>query len=220
MQQQTPWQKLLMIMICVCAWLGVALQFVTAVPNIMQTGKTWSVAVLQVCSYFTILTNTLVAVTTTLALLLPRSDTGRWCAKPETITAITVYIVVVGLIYNIVLRPISHFEGWAALGNELVHSVVPLLYILYWLTCATKGSIRWSSAVRWLLYPFLYLIYTFLHGRISNWYPYPFVDVTRIGYGGFWVNSFYMLLLFVALNIILIALDKRIAKARNKKLVT
>lgn len=214
MQQRTSGHRFMMWLIVICAWAGIVLQLVTNVPLWMQNGKPLSESLVKFFSYFTILTNLLVAVTTTFALFLPYSNIGRLCNKPGTITAITVYIVVVGLVYNVVLRPLYHPQGWAKVADELVHSVVPVLYLFYWLLFATKGNIKWSSAFQWLFYPLLYLIYTFFHGWVTHYYPYPFLDVTNIGYTGFWLNSFYMTLLFVGLNVIMIAIDKAIAKKK------
>ncbi len=208
-------QTLFMWLIALCAWAGILLQFSTNVLSWIHSGRPVSESIIKFFSYFTILTNSLVAITTMLALLLPRSRIGILCGRPGTITAIAVYIIVVGLVYNLVLRPLYHPQGWARVADELVHVAVPVLYIFYWLLFATKGNVRWSSAFGWLLYPLLYLIYTFLHGWVTRYYPYPFMDVNAIGYASFWLNSFYLLLLFVALNLGMIAIDKAIAKRKK-----
>src|SRR3954447_21403755 len=92
---------LFLLLLAVCAWLGVILQLVTIVPDWLQQGKTMSDSLIQFFSYFTILTNFMIAVTTTAALLLPHSGFGNFSAKPFTITAVTLYIIVVGLVYNL-----------------------------------------------------------------------------------------------------------------------
>src|SRR4051794_2353128 len=203
---------LFLLLLAVCAWLGVILQFVTIVPDWLQQGKAMSDSLIQFFSYFTILTNLMVAVTSSAALLLPHSRFGSFCAKPLTITAVALYIIVVGLVYNLVLRPLYHPQGWGRVADEIVHSAVPLLYVIYWLSFAAKGAVQWKNAISWLIYPLLYLIYTFLHGLVSHYYPYPFMDVKVIGYGGFWLNSFYLLLLFLFLSFVLIGIDKLLGR--------
>lgn len=207
-------QVLLLLLIVLCSWAGIILQLVTNVILWVRNGTPVGQSLIKFFSYFTILTNLLIAVTSTLVLLLPRSKTGQLCSRPGTITATAVYIIVVGLVYNVVLRPLYHPQGWARVADELVHVVVPLLYIIYWLIFATKGNVRWGSAFGWLLYPFLYLVYTFLHGWVTHYYPYPFMDVSAIGYAHFWLNSFYLLILFVLLNLAMIFIDKAIAKRK------
>jgi hypothetical protein len=210
---------LFLLFLAVCAWLGVILQFVTIVPDWLQQGKTMSDSLIQFFSYFTILTNLMIAITSTAALLLPRSELGGFCAKPATITAVNLYIIVVGLVYNLVLRPLYSPHGWGRVADEIVHSVVPLLYVIYWLSFSAKGAVKWKNAINWLFYPLVYLVYTFGHGIISNYYPYPFMDVKVIGYTGFWLNSFYLLLLFLLLSIVLIGIDKLLAKRKDKQLI-
>lgn len=214
---RSSFHLVMLAIITLCAISGVCLQLATTLPNMMNNGNTLAASLARFFSYFTILTNSMIALTTGVAWLLPKTRAGAWCSKPGNITAITVYIIVVGLVYNFVLRPLYHPQGWAKLADELVHSVVPLLYVVYWLRFATRGTINWNSAFGWLLYPLLYLIYTFVHGMFSHWYPYPFMDVNIIGYAGFWINSAYLLMLFVCLNLALITIDKRIARRKRQQ---
>jgi hypothetical protein len=210
---------LFLLLIVVCAWLGMILQFVTVIPDWLHQGKTMSDSLVHFFSYFTILTNLMIAVTSSAALLLPHSRFGGFCAKPATITAIALYIIVVGLVYNLILRPIYHPQGWGRVADEIVHSVNPSLYVIYWLSFAAKGSVKWKNAINWLIYPLLYLVYTFLHGVVSSYYPYPFMDVKVIGYTGFWLNSFYLLLLFLFLSYVLIGIDKLLGRRKEKQLI-
>ena len=218
--QRTLSHTVFLLLIAVCAWLGVILQFVTYIPQWMNEGKTLSTSLIQFFSFFTILTNLMVAITTTCSLLLPRSPFGRFCAKPATVNAVTLYIIVVGLVYNLVLRSLYHPQGWGKVADEVVHSVVPLLYVVYWLTFAAKGSIQWKHAISWLIYPLLYLIYTLVHGAVSGYYPYPFMDVKVIGYTGFWLNSSYLFLVFLLLSFVLIGVDKYLGKKKDKRVMT
>lgn len=207
---------LFLLLVAVCAWFGVVLQLAIAIPNYLANGKTLARALVLFFSYFTILTNLMVAITTSAALLFPQSKFGQFCTKSSTITAVTLYIVVVGLVYNFVLRPLYHPQGWDKVADETVHSVVPLLHIIYWLRFASKGSIPWKAAVSWLIYPLIYFIYCFVHGMLTGYYPYPFINVNKIGYAGFWLNSFYMLLLFLFLSFALIALDRWLGKRNDR----
>jgi hypothetical protein len=217
--KRTLSHTLFLLLIAVCAWLGIILQFITYVPAWMNEGKTFSTSLILFFSFFTILTNLIVAITTMCTLLLPYSKFGRFCAKPATVTAVTLYIIVVGLVYNVVLRSLYHPRGWGKVADEIVHSVVPTLCIIHWLTFIPKGSIQWKHAINWLIYPTLYLAYTLVHGFTSGYYPYPFMDVNTVGYGGFWLNSFYLFLLFLLLSFVLIGVDRYLGKRKDKKLI-
>jgi hypothetical protein len=50
-----------------------------------------------------------------------------------------------------------------------------------------------------VLYPFCWLVFTLIRGAVISWYPYPFIDVTQLGYGKTILNCFWVSLLLFAL---------------------
>ena len=78
---------------------------------------------------------------------------------------------------------------------------MPVLYVLYWLLFVPKSRLPWNSVLFWLIYPLAYLSYTLIHGALSGWYPYPFVDVSVVGYGRVFANSLALLAALVNLPI-------------------
>ena len=82
-------------------------------------------------SYFTILTNLLVAICFTYLYFNKKSKIKTWFSSPKTLTAINVYILVVGLVYNLVLRPLREAKGLEILADELLHAIVPLLFMIF-----------------------------------------------------------------------------------------
>src|SRR5258705_6912967 len=83
--------------------------------------------------FFTIDTNILVALCFTFIFLHSNSRPGRFFSKATTITAITVYITIVGIVYNVILRSTWDPKGMQKIVDELLHSVIPVLFILFWL---------------------------------------------------------------------------------------
>ena len=83
-------------------------------------------------SYFTILTNLLIAISITAILFLPKRSIGLFCKKPSVQTAIALYIFIVALVYNTGLRSILTLHGWNLFTDTLLHVIVTLLYIVYW----------------------------------------------------------------------------------------
>lgn len=53
--------------------------------------------------------------------------------KCTTITAITVYILIVGIVFNLLLRSIAHLTGHHRIVSEIFHAVVPVLFFFYWM---------------------------------------------------------------------------------------
>lgn len=153
-------------------------------------------------SYFTILTNLLVVLSCTI-LLLNRKNQGFF-TNPKTLTAFTVYITVVGLIYNLLLRHQWQPQGIHFVADQLLHVVVPVLFILYWLVFVQKSALAWKDTLVWLIYPFIYFLYILFQGTISGFYPYPFIDVAKLGYQHVFINSIYMLFVFLGLSLLFV----------------
>ena len=130
-------------------------------------------------SYFTILTNLLVAITTTtLALRQDRFPTWWRVLRLNAIVG----IAVTGLVHWFLLRPLLDLDGADYLADKLLHVVVPLLAIVGWVAFGPRGKAE--SGLLWLslIYPLGWLAYTLVRGAVADWYPYPFLDVGEQGY--------------------------------------
>lgn len=164
--------------------------------------------IIRFFSYFTILTNSLVAIYFTYLWLFPLTKLGMFFKKFSTTTAITVYIVVVGIIYNVLLRSIWPVSGWGKVADELLHSFIPIYFLVYWLFFTERKQLKWSDAIPWLYYPLAYLIYTLIRGTITHTYPYPFVNVINLGYQQTLMNCLGVGAVFYLLFMLAIALSR------------
>lgn len=197
--------KYLVVIIALLSWLAVIAQFfismqASTVDTVTQTVRFFS--------YFTILTNLMVAVYSTSLWLSPKRSIAVFFAKSTASTAVTLYILLVGLVYNLVLRGIWQPQGMARVVDETLHSIVPLLVLCHWWCIPDKGLLKWKDILGWLIYPFVYLIYTLAHGAISGFYPYPFVDVDALGLSKVLINSFIVGLAVVLMGVILIGIAR------------
>ena len=84
--------------------------------------------------------------------------------------------------------PRSRETAIMAADNAFIHYLVPWLTTLYWLLCAPqKDALTLPGALAWLAVPLLYLLRVFLRALRGNLagtdspYPYPFLDVRRLG---------------------------------------
>ena len=132
-------------------------------------------------SFFTILTNVLAAVTLLWPLIAPRSKLGLFLSRPPVRTAVTGYIIVVGVIYYLLLRDLSQRQGWPMFFEYMLHYVTPPLFVLDWLLFVDKRDLDWRLGLSALGFPLAYLVWTVIHGAATGWYPYPFIDVGRAG---------------------------------------
>jgi len=51
-----------------------------------------------------------------------------------------------------------------------------------------------------------------IRGAMSGFYPYPFIDVHKIGYTHVWLNSFKIMIGFIGIGLLVIAADKLMKK--------
>lgn len=193
-------------LVAVLVWFSVIAQFYLIIQNraapIPET-------IIRFFSYFTILTNTLVAVYFTTQAVQANKLT-----KPGTLTAITVYITIVGAVYQVLLRHIWDPTGLQRLVDELLHTINPVLVILCWYFYEEKRFVSYNQIPSWLIYPGVYLVYILVRGAYSGFYPYPFVNVLELGLSQVLVNSLVLLLVFILTAAIFIALGKRFSKPK------
>lgn len=194
-------RKLLLIILAVCGWFALVTQFYLIHKN---SERPFLDITINFFSFFTILTNLLVAVGVTMLLAHTRSK----LTKNESLSAIAVYITIVGAVYNLVLRWLWQPQGLQKLTDELLHTAVPVLFVVFWIAFVPKDQLTWKSALVWLIYPLVYSIYTLIHGAITNWYPYPFIDPNKIGWNSVAINSVYVLIAFFVVSLIFIGIGK------------
>ena len=164
-------------------------------------------------SFFTILTNLLVAVCTTALALAPESSWGRYFSKASVGTAITTYIVVVGIVYNTLLIGLIQMSGLYWIVDRLLHIVIPILFLLFWIAAVSKKDLQWKDAFPWLIYPALYAAFVIVRGHFSKFYPYPFIDAGSLGYPAAVRNAGLMFLGFFGVSLLFIGAGKLMSKA-------
>ncbi len=162
-------------------------------------------------SFFTILTNLLVAWCCTSLAFFRSSRLGKFFSAAQTQAAIAVYIVIVGLIYNVILRFLWQPEGWQKVVDELLHSVIPVLFVVYWLAFVPKKNLHWGDFWIWLAYPLAYLAFIMVRGSFAGYYPYPFVDLNALGFFAVMVNCLGITLLFVFFSLLFIGIGKLVS---------
>lgn len=203
--QSSHTQRTVQIFIAAITWFAVILQFYLQIAN-RTTGV--AEATIRFFSYFTILTNILVAVCFT-SIAIQKGKSFLFFNNPGVLTAVTVYIFIVGLIYNLVLRSLWNPQGWQLVADILLHTVTPLLTLIYWFVYTSTKNISLKQTAGWLLYPLIYLVYVLTRGSFSNFYPYFFIDVSKLGYAKAFTNSLYVTACFLFVAVLLTWLGKR-----------
>lgn len=183
----------------VIGWLALILQLCLTMQQVIDRGGSAASALWLWIGYFTITTNLLAAAVLSASALGPVGRISRFLGAPGIQSMTAMSIVIVGLIYNLILRGLWQPQGWSFVADVMLHDVMPLLFLLHWWCDVPKAALRVRQIGRWQLYPAGYLIYALLRGALDGWYPYPFIDVTTLGYTRALINAAFVLLAFLAL---------------------
>lgn len=108
----------------------------------------------------------------------------------------------------------------------LSHYIVPFMFILDWILFQPKGYFKWWHIAGWLAFPIIYFL-SFITRCYCNpdsafenveKYPYFFLDYETLGVKTFCGYILLMLFIMVAENVVIVMLDKFMAKHSTYKL--
>ncbi|MCZ2459302.1 MAG: Pr6Pr family membrane protein [Chitinophagales bacterium] len=207
-------KKALAVLIIILTWFALMAQYWISFEN--RTASVWDTTITYF-SYFTILSNTLVALYFTLLSWRNINTKKQSKINLKALTAITVYIAIVGIVYQIALRHIWDPQGLQKIVDELLHSVIPLLVLLYWILQQGHKELKYKDSFLWLLFPLLFLIYTVIRGHYTSFYPYPFLDVNVIGVNKVILNSLILTIVFLVFSIALIWINRIMHKKKTSR---
>ena len=161
--------------------------------------------VLRFVGYFTVQSNVLVLATTWALVRRPSYDGRLWrIARADAVAGITI----TGVVHWFFLRPLLDLHGWAFVTDKLLHVAVPMLAVVGWVLFGPRRRIGWPTLLPALVWPTAWLAYTLVMGAITSWYPYPFLDVTKHGYGSVLLTSLGVAAAFVVVLAALVLLDR------------
>ncbi|NNV56363.1 Pr6Pr family membrane protein [Limnovirga soli] len=209
---------LLLVIIALAGWLALGTQLYIIINRNIINDTSLIEGIIKFFSFFTVLTNLMVALCATTNLLNSTSRTGKFFARTSVKSAITVYIIIVCVVYNLMLRNLWNPQGLQLIADIILHQVIPALYFIYWLFFVTKGKLKWYFSLSWLVLPFFYLVYTLIRGAATGHYPYPFMDISQIGISQMFLNTFIVMCGFIGIALIIIAIDQAMKPNKEKRL--
>ena len=162
-------------------------------------------------SYFTIWSNILVAITTTMIYRnMNRSSQRLKVLRLSSLMMITVTM----LVYILILAPDANPQSWNVYTNLLLHYITPPVTILVWLFFGPRKWISWKIIFSALLIPITYIVYTFGRGAVIGKYPYGFINVVELGYVGAIIGTGVVLVLGLIIFLIYFIIDKLIPSSK------
>lgn len=157
-------------------------------------------------SFFTIEANVLAAVTLAIGGIWALRQKSAATPEPQWLAVLLVcastYMIVTGIVYNLLLRGIDLPQG-ATVGwsNEVLHVVIPIVMLADVLFAPRRRTVTWSAVGIAAIFPIVWVVYTLIRANLviapssgnAWWYPYPFLDPHQPG--GYGSVSLYVLLI-------------------------
>ena len=120
-------------------------------------------------------------------------------------------IIVISVVYNLLLGDPTSAAYWANKPSVCLHLITPILYTLYMLTTRPIRKVNVGGIQCSILLPYLYVAFIFARHLITgnNWFPYFFLDINRIGWGGALCWVIGLTVIFVLVGFIFIYIGRR-----------
>ena len=200
-----PFLRTFVVLSFLLFWFAIILQFVL----VLRAHKyDWFSALDGFFMYFTVLTNIMAGLCFGWLLFSPHSKVGGFFSKASVITAITIYIIIVAVVYNTLLRGIVELNRYDSLANELLHVINPVVFLFFWIFFVDKKQLMYKQSLSWLLYPFLYMVFALVRGYFTGTYPYPFINAAKLGYSTTALNCVFLFFGFLLLSLFFIWISK------------
>jgi hypothetical protein len=156
-------------------------------------------------SYFTNLSNVIVAIVFTMLARNPDRRGAVWSAvRMDSL----VMISITGLIYAIVLAPDAQVEGLDIIVNSIKHYIVPVMTVLLWLLLGPRRQLTFISVFTALAIPIAWAGYMLIRGEFIAAYPYGFLNVVAYGLPAVLVNIAGVAALGVVLGLLFWGIDR------------
>jgi len=167
-------------------------------------------------SFFTIQSNILAAAMFVSVALVRRNE--RSLAFDAFRTAATFYITITGVVFAALLSGLQEQLGTHnTFANSVVHYAIPAAAALDWLADPPRHRFTAKLALAWLAYPLSWFAYTLVRGSVEHWYPYPFIDVTALGYANALLNCVWVGVLMLGIAAGATVLDPKLQGSGDRR---
>jgi hypothetical protein len=163
-------------------------------------------------SFFTIQSNILAVVALFGLVLVPRER--RTPLVDGLRGAAVLYMAITGVVFALLLSGMQEeLQTTFSWVDFTVHKLMPVVLVADWLLDPPRHRLPRWTVIAWLAFPAAWLTYTLIRGASVDWYPYPFVDVSRLGYDGVLARAAVLTVGFAAAAAALLWLGNRRARA-------
>lgn len=202
--------RLLHAVVAVMALVGVTMEVVMAFTDGPGTAGSMAERLTRLFSSFSIDSTILIGTASAVLAARPKRD-GQLFRLLRVSSVLC--IAVTGIVYHVALRGIDGLTPAGELSDVLLHTGVPMVAVLAWMLVGPRPRLSWSTVGWAFLPPLVWIACTFTRGAVVAWYPYPFLDVTTIGYASVALNTAVVAAVFLVLGTAALTVESRLAPA-------
>ena len=189
-----------------CLALGVFATIATRIWLRMEGyGESFGQAIWAMYRFYTIWTNTLIGVACA-AFALGRQVT------PQMFSNLLLSIIIVAGVYHALLAHLNDFTGLDEVVDQMLHTIIPVGFLVFWLIHVPKAPLRFAHIVAWLGLPLIYCLYAMARAQLDGVYPYFFLDLGKLGVVQTAINIFGLLVAFAGLGALIVWGGQRLAR--------
>ncbi|CAN7520769.1 Pr6Pr family membrane protein [Pseudoxanthomonas sp. LjRoot143] len=168
---------------------------------------------LRFFSYFTVQSNLLVLAAAVSLVIRPDRDGPVW--RVLRLDAL-LGIAVTGVVFATLLYDLVQHSGIGTWINAGFHQFSPVWTLVGWLLLGPRPRID-ARTIRWaFVWPVAWLAYTMAHGAITGWYPYPFLNADKLGYGQVGITLAIILAAALATAVVFHLLERWLPATRTR----
>lgn len=148
------------------------------------------------------------------AMASSKKEDGYVKTAPTFNFLCVIMIMITCLVYNFLLAGEQTASSYfLSISNLSHHLILPIMFLLHWILFYEHNKLKWYHPLLCTIMPIVYVIFILIRAAIMQnvsgllLYPYFFLDVSTLGWGGLFMWIAILFVVFVALGYILYFFD-------------
>jgi hypothetical protein len=194
---------------------GLVVQFVLSMQAYLAAGRDIPGALGAFFIYYTILTNIVLVL-----VYVSELAAWRWLEvfrKLDVTGMMVANMLLVMTFVHFFLRGLTQLSGLFVVCDIVLHYVTPAIYIVWWLVGVRHGPLVVRRVPIMLLPTFIYFLVAMARGAWTHEYPYPILNVVKLGYGHVLLNAVAMTLALGCLMLVVIGVDEVLGRLATRR---